>query len=340
MIRSVRSHLILTVFTALAVFFTACSPNSQKQSPTATPSASKATLSYPYQIVTTCGMVTDIVKQVAGDKANVQGLMGEGVDPHLYRPTRDDIETLSGAKIIFYSGLMLEGRMGDTFAKVSRNGVPAYAVTELLQEDYLMEPEEFDGHWDPHVWNDVSAWISAVKSVAKALGEFDPKNADAYEANATSYNEQLAALDAYAKKSIATIPEKQRVLITAHDAFGYFARAYGIKVMSAQGVTTMSEAAISDINKLVNYIAENGVQAIFVENIVSDRNLNAVIEGVKAKGKNVEIGGTLFSDAMGKPGTYEGTYIGMVDHNVTLITRKLGGEAPEKGLNGKLTAAD
>lgn len=285
-------------------------------------------------------MVTDIVKQVAGEHAKVQGLMGEGVDPHLYRPTRDDIEILSGANIIFYSGLMLEGRMGDTFAKMARNGVQAYAVTELLKEDYLMEPEEFDGHWDPHVWNDVSAWISAVKAVAKALGDYDPANAAKYEANANAYNEELKAVDEYARKSIASIPEKQRVLITAHDAFGYFARAYGIKVMAAQGVTTISEAAISDINRLVNYIAENDVKAIFVENIVSDRNLKAVIEGVKAKGKTVEIGGILYSDAMGKPGAYEGTYIGMVDHNVTLITRKLGGDAPEKGLNGKLSLAD
>ncbi|MGB0583146.1 MAG: metal ABC transporter solute-binding protein, Zn/Mn family [Limisphaerales bacterium] len=338
--RLAKSHQILTVFSALAVFFTACSPRTEQHSPAPSPSASRTALSYPFQIITTCGMVTDIVKQVAGDKANVQGLMGEGVDPHLYRPTRDDIEILTGADIIFYSGLMLEGRMGDTFAKMARSGIQSYAVTELLQEDYLMEPEEFDGHWDPHVWNDVRAWISAVTAVSKALGEFDPANAATYEANAKSYNEKLAELDAYAKKSIASIPEKQRVLITAHDAFGYFARAYGIKVMAAQGVTTISEAAISDINKLVNYIVEHDVKAIFVENIVSDRNLKAVIEGVQAKGKDIEIGGTLYSDAMGKPDTYEGSYIGMVDRNVTLITRKLGGTAPENGMSGKLTWAD
>ncbi len=282
-------------------------------------------------------MVTDIVKQVAGKHGDVEGLMGEGVDPHLYRPTRDDIQKLSQAQMIFYSGLMLEGRMGDSFAKLARQGIPAYPVTELLQQDYLMEPEEFEGHWDPHVWNDVSAWISAVNAVAKALGEFDKANAESYAKNAAAYTEQLTALDEYAKKSIATIPEKSRVLITAHDAFGYFSRAYGIKVMAAQGVTTVSEAAISDINNIVDFVVKNKVGAIFVENIVSDRNLKAILEGAKAKGHSVEIGGTLFSDAMGAPGTYEGTYVGMVDHNVTLITRKLGGEAPEKGLNGKLS---
>lgn len=294
-------------------------------------------LTSPYTIITTCTMVTDIVKQVAGDKAKVEGLMGEGVDPHLYKPTRDDLTTLAKADVIFYSGLMLEGRMADSFARMSRSRIPCYAVTELLEESYLLEPEEFDGHWDPHVWNDVSAWISATKAVAGALSEVDPKNASAYEANAEAYTRQLEALDKYARTSIATIPEKSRVLITAHDAFNYFARAYGIKVKAAQGVTTESEAAISDINDLVNFIVENDIRSIFVENIVSDRNLQAVIEGARKKGHDLQIGGELFSDATGPAGTYEGTYIGMVDHNITLITRKLGGEAPEKGLNGKLT---
>lgn len=303
--------------------------------PAATRSADE--LESPYTIVTTCTMVTDIVRQVAGDKAKVEGLMGEGVDPHLYKPTRDDLITLSSADVIFYSGLMLEGRMADSFARMSRSRIPCYAVTELLDEEFLLEPEEFDGHWDPHVWNDVSAWISATKAVAGALSEVDPENASTYEANAAAYTAQLEALHEYAKSSIASIPEKSRVLITAHDAFNYFARAYGIEVMAAQGVTTESEAAISDINDLVNFIVENDIRSIFVENIVSDRNLQAVIEGARKKGHDLQIGGELYSDATGPAGTYEGTYIGMVDHNITLITRKLGGEAPEKGLNGKLS---
>ena len=294
-------------------------------------------LASPYTIVTTCTMVTDIVEQVAGDKAKVEGLMGEGVDPHLYKPTRDDLTTLARADVIFYSGLMLEGRMADSFARMSRSRIPCYAVTELLDEGYLLEPEQLDGHWDPHVWNDVAAWISATRAVAGALSEVDPKNASTYEANAAAYTKQLEALDEYARTSIASIPEKSRVLITAHDAFNYFARAYGIKVMAAQGVTTESEAAISDINDLVNFIVENEIRSIFIENIVSDRNLQAVIEGARKKGHDLQIGGELFSDATGPAGTYEGTYIGMIDHNITLITRKLGGEAPEKGLNGKLS---
>ncbi|MEO0414258.1 MAG: zinc ABC transporter substrate-binding protein [Verrucomicrobiota bacterium] len=300
-------------------------------------SSGEKTLASPYTIVTTCTMVTDIVKQIAGDKAKVTGLMGEGVDPHLYKPTRDDLAVLGEADVIFYSGLMLEGRMADSFAKMSRAQIPAYAVTELLDEKFLLEPDEFDGHWDPHVWNDVQAWISASRAVAGALGELDSANAAAYQSNADAYIAELEKVDAYAKKSIASIPEKSRVLITAHDAFNYFARAYGIKVMAAQGVTTESEAAISDINDLVDFVVENDIKSIFVENIVSDRNLQAVLEGAKAKGHTLEIGGELFSDATGPAGTYEGTYLGMVDHNVTLITRKLGGTAPAKGLNGKLS---
>ncbi|MEO0416264.1 MAG: zinc ABC transporter substrate-binding protein, partial [Verrucomicrobiota bacterium] len=270
--------------------------------------AAEKKLDSPYHIVTTCTMVTDLVANIAGDKAKVTGLMGEGVDPHLYKPTRDDLATLSKADVIFYSGLMLEGRMADTFAKMGRSQIPAYAVTELLDDEYLLEPEDFEGHWDPHVWNDVKAWISATKAVAGALSEIDADNADTYEANCEAYVAELEKVDAYAKKSIATIPEKSRVLITAHDAFNYFARAYGIKVMAAQGVTTESEAAVSDINELVDFVVENGINNIFVENIVSDRNLQAVVEGAKAKGHDLAIGGELYSDATGPAGTYEGTY--------------------------------
>lgn len=330
----IQSRLLPFAFATVLL----CSINIGCQSNTDTESTQpNKKLASPYTIITTCTMVTDIVKQVAGDKANVTGLMGEGVDPHLYKPTRDDLATLSTADAIFYSGLMLEGRMADSFAKMSRSQIPCYAVTELLDQSYLLEPEEFEGHWDPHVWNDVKAWMSASEAVGKALSELDPDNAATYMANAKAYNAELTKLDEYAKKSLATIPEKSRWLITAHDAFNYFSRAYGIGVKAAQGVTTESEAAISDINDLVDFIVENDIKAIFVENITSDRNLKAVVEGAKAKGHEVVIGGELFSDATGPAGTYEGSYLGMVDHNVTLITRKLGGQAPEKGLNGKLS---
>ncbi|MDA1055338.1 MAG: zinc ABC transporter substrate-binding protein [Planctomycetota bacterium] len=305
-------------------------------SPRTNASTESPTRTYPYQIVTTSGMVTDIVRQVAGDRATVTGLMGEGVDPHLYKPTRNDVKQLLGADVVFYSGLMLEGRMGDNFTSLARNGKPVYPITEEIDHEFLREPAEFAGHFDPHVWMDVSAWSQCVAFIAKALGEYDTANADFYITNAAAYREQLTGLDDYARQSIATIPQDRRVLVTAHDAFGYFGRAYVIDVRSVQGLSTESEAAVRDINNLVEFVVTNKIPAIFVESSVSEKNVRAIIEGAAQQGWDVKIGGELFSDAMGKPGSYEGTYIGMIDHNVTIITRSLGGEAPQGGLNGKL----
>jgi manganese/zinc/iron transport system substrate-binding protein len=281
-------------------------------------------------------MVTDIVGQVAGDKAKVAGLMGAGVDPHLYKPSRNDVKQLREADVVFYSGLMLEGRMGDNFTSLGRSGTPVYPITEEIDPDFLREPPEFAGHYDPHVWMDVSAWSECVAFIAKALGEYDTANADYYMTNAAVYRDKLAKLDEYARESIATIPRERRVLVTAHDAFGYFARAYDIEVRSVQGLSTESEASVQDINNLVQFIVEKKIPAIFVESSVSKRNVLAIIEGAAQQGWDVQIGGELFSDAMGKSETYEGTYLGMIDHNVTVITRALGGQAPERGLNGKL----
>jgi manganese/zinc/iron transport system substrate-binding protein len=293
-----------------------------------------------YKVVTTCGMVTDIVQIVAGDRADVTGLMGEGVDPHLYKPTRNDVKQLTDADVIFYSGLMLEGRMGDTFARVARSGKPVYAVTEGIDESFLREPEEFAGHWDPHVWMDVSAWSQCVEFVAQALSEFDPTHASEYRERAAEYRALLEELDDYTRRVIASIPQMQRVLVTAHDAFGYFSRAYGIEVKSVQGLSTESEAGVDDVNRLVDFIVERGLQAIFIESSVSQKNIEAVIEGAAQRGSQVQIGGELFSDAMGAPGTYEGTYVGMIDHNVTTIARALGGAASAGGMLGKLRAAN
>jgi manganese/zinc/iron transport system substrate-binding protein len=209
-------------------------------------------------------------------------------------------------------------------------------VTELLDEKFLLEPPEFAGHTDPHVWMDVQGWMAAVKVVARSLGEVDADNAAYYQQNADRYVAQLAKLNDYAKQALASIPKERRVLITAHDAFNYFGRAYDIDVRGIQGISTESEAGVADINKLVDFLVERKIPAIFVESSVSDKNIKALVEGSRARGHAVRIGGQLFSDAMGRPGTYEGTYLGMLDHNITTITRALGGQAPERGLNGKL----
>lgn len=290
----------------------------------------------PMRVVCTTGMVGDIVREVGGERVSVECLMGQGVDPHMYKPTRDDAQKLMKADVIFYSGLMLEGRMADVFSKIARGGKPVYAVTEKLKETDLLEPEGFEGHWDPHVWMDVKAWMKAVDVVAEALAEQDAEGSAYYRENAQRYRGELEKLDDYVRTVIASIPEPQRVLVTAHDAFNYFSRAYGIGVRGVQGISTDSEAGVRDINALVDFLVNRKIRAIFVESSVSDKNMKALIEGARARGHEVVIGAELFSDAMGAPGTYEGTYIGMIDHNATRIAQALGGQAPERGMQGKL----
>jgi len=302
----------------------------------AEPGGSGGPGAYPYRVATTTGMVGDIVRRVAGDKAHVQNIIGEGVDPHLYKPTRNDVVSLLAADVVFYSGLMLEGKMADTLMKVSRRGKVVYAVTELIDEGYLLEPPEFAGHYDPHVWMDVRGWMKAVDAVSIALGEYDPANSQEYTDRAKLYLVELKRLDGYVREVIGTIPAPERVLVTAHDAFNYFGRAYGIEVVGVQGISTESEAGLRDINRLVDMIVHRRVRAVFVETSVADKNVRALIEGAGAQGWDVTIGGWLYSDAMGAPGTYEGTYMGMIDHNATTVAQALGGVAPERGMSGRL----
>ncbi|MGE3998966.1 MAG: metal ABC transporter solute-binding protein, Zn/Mn family [Planctomycetaceae bacterium] len=289
-----------------------------------------------YTIVCTTGMVSDIVQQVAGTRATVVTLMGEGVDPHLYVPTRSDVVRLRDADVIFYSGLLLEGQMQHTFETLSSNGKPVFAVTADLSQSELLAPPEFEGHPDPHVWNDVTLWSRAVETIATRLGEYDAERAEEYHERSAAYRQQLEALDDYARSTIASIPQSGRYLVTAHDAFGYFSRAYGIPVESVQGITTESEPGVDDINRLVDLLVSKKLPAIFVESSVNSANLEAVVSGAQSRNWEVKHGGTLFSDAMGAQGTYEGTYIGMIDHNVTTIAQALGGQAPERGMQGKL----
>lgn len=289
----------------------------------------------PFNAVATTAMIADIISNVAGDQAQIKTLMGPGIDPHLYRPTRDDVAALLNADVVFYNGLNLEGKMSDTFIKIANAGKPVFAVTELVDQAYLLSSDD-EGHDDPHVWMDPNGWIKATEAVVMKLCEFDSANTEKYERNGRAYVEELKKLDAYAKKALATIPAERRVLITAHDAFNYFARAYGLEVRGIQGISTDSEAGLRQIEELVSLIVARKISAVFTESSVSDKNVRALVEGAKSRGQNVAIGGELFSDAMGSPGSYEGTYIGMMDHNVTTIVRALGGEAPQHGLHGKL----
>ena len=287
------------------------------------------------QVVTTTAMIGDLVRNIAGDGVDVRSLMGEGTDPHGYVSTRSDVIALENADVVIANGLQLEGKMTTIFERLGSAGQPIHLLGTKLDRSLLLEIESGgDGHnHDPHIWMDVDVWTTAIDVVAEILGD------DADEEKAASYRAQLAALDEYIRTSISSIPEERRVLVTAHDAFGYLGRAYGIDVRGIQGVSTESEAGARDITLLVDFIASRGIPAIFVESSVDTKSVQAIREGVRARGATLEIGGTLFSDAMGRPGTYEGTYIGMMDHNVTTITRALGGDAPAAGMQGKLTAA-
>ncbi len=321
------SRLLTALLCVIAITFSSLAPSAR---------ASDAQLT----IVATTGMIADVATNVAGDRATVTSLMGPGVDPHLYKATRSDIAKLRRADIIFYNGLLLEGKMTDAFIRLAVSGKPVYAVTELLEEDFLLAPEEFAGHHDPHVWMDPTGWARTVDVVEQMLTKHDPDGATTYSANAKAYKAEIARLDEYARRVLATIPEQQRVLVTAHDAFNYLARAYQIEVRGIQGISTESEAGVREIEQIVSLVVDRGIPSVFTESTVSDRNVRAIIAGARRQSHTIKLGGELFSDAMGAPGTYEGTYIGMIDHNVTAIARSLGGEAPAGGMNGKLSQAD
>jgi manganese/zinc/iron transport system substrate-binding protein len=289
------------------------------------------------QVVATTGMISDAATQVGGDLVEVRALMGPGVDPHAYRQTRSDIVAMTKADIVLWHGLYLEAQMEEFLQKLERRK-PVVAVAAKLPKDVLLAHEDYSEKYDPHVWMVPGLWEKVVLQVQDALASVDPDNADIYAHNASAHIAQIRRLAVFADEATQSIPAEQRLLLTAHDAFGYFGAAYDIEVLGVQGISTQSEAGLNRISELVDLLVARGVRGVFVESSVSDRNMKALIEGAAAKGHDILIGGELFSDAMGAPGTYEGTYIGMIDHNVTVITSALGGNVPGRGMDGKLSA--
>lgn len=274
------------------------------------------------KVVTTIGMIADVASQIAGPHADVISLMATGVDPHLYKASQGDVAKLETANLILYNGLNLEGKMSDVLVKMGRARA-VVAVSEAIPENLLREPPEFAGHYDPHIWFDVTLWEKTIAPIEKALAELLPDRAAELHGNAEAFRTELIALDAWVLEQIKLIPEDQRVLVTAHDAFGYFGKKYGLEVLGLQGISTASEAGLGDIERVVNLIVSRKIKAIFVESSVPRRTIEAVQQACRAKGHDVAIGGQLFSDAMGAPGTPEGTYIGMVRHNVNTIVAAL-----------------
>jgi manganese/zinc/iron transport system substrate-binding protein len=274
-------------------------------------------------IVTTTSMITDLVKNIGGDYVNLQGLMGSGVDPHLYKASEGDVTKLVEANVIFYNGLHLEGKLVDVFEKMGNATKTPIALGEELNKSTLIGSDYFASNYDPHVWFDIAYFKQFASKVAQVLSENDPANAENYKSNAETYLNELEALQSKIKATIETLPKEKRILVTAHDAFNYFGKAYDFEVVGLQGLSTATEAGVQDVQKLSAFIIERNIKAIFVESSVPKRTIEALQAAVKSKGHDVEIGGTLYSDALGNAGTAEGTYIGMFEYNVNTIVGAL-----------------
>ena len=278
-------------------------------------------------VVCTTGMIADAVEAIAGDVVTVTHLMGPGVDPHLYRATEGDIRRLTKADIIFFNGIHLEAKMSDVLKKLGQKQV-SVPVAEVLPKEMLLDFAQYEGQYDPHVWFDVDRWGKVVTKIQTVLADRYPEHREAIMARGDDYRAQLTALHQAILKDVSHLNPEQRVLVTAHDAFSYFGQAYGFTVRGLQGIGTESKAGTKDIQNLANYIVDKQIRAVFVESSVPVRTIKAVQQAAKAKGWDVKIGGELFSDAMGMPGTPEGTYQGMVKHNVVTILSALSETAP------------
>lgn len=273
----------------------------------------------PY-IVATTGMIADAAANIVGDSARVEGLMGPGVDPHLYKATRSDLSKLREADVILYNGLHLEGKMGEVLEKLAAQK-PVIAVADVIDQGRLISTG--NDTYDPHIWFDLSLWQEAVEVLGSRLAELHPGHAEYYRQNTRAYAQELAELHDWTEEQVASIPEPQRVLITAHDAFSYFGKAYDIEVRGLQGISTLSEFGLRDVSELVEFISGRGIKAVFVESSVPTRSLEAVVSGVQERGHEVQIGGTLYSDALGAPGTDAGTFVGTLRSNVNTIVSSL-----------------
>jgi len=274
------------------------------------------------RVVATTGMIGDAVSVIAGDRVDLYTMMGPGVDPHLYKATSGDIDRLHRADIVFYNGLHLEAKLSEVFHQMAA-ATPTVPVAESIPDSLIRRTAEFGGQPDPHVWFDVSLWRRVVETIGRTLVDRDTANAEFYDSNMKAYLGALDSLDGWVRGEIEKIPADQRVLVTAHDAFGYFGRAYGMEVKGLQGISTVTEAGLYDVTRMVDLLVERQIKAVFVESSVPRKSIEAVVEGCASRGHMIQIGGQLFSDAMGAGGTEEGTYLGMVRYNARIITAAL-----------------
>ena len=274
-------------------------------------------------IVATTTMLHDVAGIIGGDNVETIGLMGPGIDPHLYEASAGDVTKMQEADIVLYNGIHLEGKMGEIFEDLGKQDKDIICIEEGINKDKILADPATPGSLDPHIWFDVTIWMDAAKHVSKELTEIDPENADEYKANLDSYLVELEELDSYISKRVSELNDEQRVLVTAHDAFGYFGEAYGFEVKGLQGITTDAEAGTADVSELATYIANNKIKAVFVESSVPPKNIEALQDAVKAKGFNVEIGGELYSDSLGDESTGHDTYITTFKANIDTIVDAL-----------------
>ncbi|SDB62750.1 manganese/zinc/iron transport system substrate-binding protein [Flavobacteriaceae bacterium MAR_2010_188] len=275
------------------------------------------------KVVTTTSMITDLVTNIGGDLISVQGLMGSGVDPHLYKASEGDVHKLGSADVVFYNGLHLEGKLVEVFEKMQSRKVNTVALSDALDKSTLIGSEYFASNYDPHIWFNVDYWEQATAYVVETLSKDAPEYKDDFEENGKIYIEKLQALKEDLHSKISTLPEEKRILVTAHDAFNYFGKSFGFEVVGLQGISTATEAGVQDVQRLAGFIIEKKIKAIFIESSVPKRTIEALKAAVNAQNYDVEIGGTLYSDALGNPGTDEGTYIGMFKYNVETIVNAL-----------------
>tara|TARA_B100000787_G_scaffold137083_1_gene105929 strand:- start:237 stop:1178 length:942 start_codon:yes stop_codon:yes gene_type:complete len=273
-------------------------------------------------VVVTTSMLTDLVKNIGGDLINIQGLMGAGVDPHLYKASEGDVSKLFNADVIFYNGLHLEGKLVEVFEKMEAQKTTV-ALGEFLAKDGLIGSDYFASNYDPHVWFNIQYFKEFSDKVTNVLSNKDPKNAGSYTVNNIAFQQELDLLQTTVVNTIATLAPEKRILVTAHDAFNYFGKAYGFKVVGLQGLSTATEAGVQDVQQLSEYIIKNKVKAVFIESSVPRRTIEALEAAVLSKGHQVSIGGSLYSDALGDAGSVEGTYIGMFLYNVKTIVNAL-----------------
>ena len=310
------AHFLVVLFFSLIA--NGCTSGSSSQNPGVASSAA------PLEVVATTSIVADLVSQIGGDHVNVNGLMGPGVDPHLYKASEGDVIKMAQADVIFYNGLHLEGKMTDVFKQMSSKGIHTYEIAkEALPDSVLIRSTNFSGTYDPHVWFDVTLWRSCAQYVYGVLSELKPAQSAYFKDQTTLYLESLEELEQYVKDRAAEVPPAQRVLITSHDAFGYFGEAYDFQVRALQGLSTVTEAGTADVQELAEFVSTREIPALFIESSVSPRGIEAVKAAVESRNFEVTIGGFLYSDALGNPDSPEGTYIGTVRHNIDTIVEGL-----------------